>query len=74
MATATVTTKKWGNSIGVIIPKEVVDKEGIKPEQKVEIEIKGKKTVLEELFGALPFKKTTEQLLKESRELESKYW
>lgn len=75
MATATVMAKKWGNSIGVIIPKEVVEKEGIKPEQQLEINVKGKKTVLEELFGALPFKKPTEQLLKESRkELESKYW
>ena len=75
MATATVVAKKWGNSIGVILPKVIVQQEGIKPEQKLEIEVKGKKTVLEELFGALPFKKPTEQLLRESRkELESKYW
>jgi len=31
--------KKWGNSIGFTIPKEVADKEKIKPESKVIIEI-----------------------------------
>ncbi|MBI2145086.1 AbrB/MazE/SpoVT family DNA-binding domain-containing protein [Candidatus Woesearchaeota archaeon] len=74
MATATVVARKWGNSIGVIIPREIVEKEGIKADKRVQIEVKQAKTVLEELFGALPFKKSTEQLLRESRELESKYW
>lgn len=72
-----VKTKQWGNSIGLIIPKEVAKEKGIGVDEEVliEVEKKSKKTVLEELFGALPFKKPTEQLLRESRkELESKYW
>ena len=36
----TVVTKKWGNSIGVIIPKNLVVKECIKAGQNVRIEIK----------------------------------
>ena len=71
-------TKQWGNSIGIIIPKEVAMEKGIKAEEDVLVEIEKKspqKTVLQELFGTLKTKKSTEQLLKESRkELESKYW
>ena len=72
-----VKTKHWGNSIGIIIPKEVAKEKGIKAEDDVLVEIEKKspqKTVLQELFGALLFKKSTEQLIKESRkELDSKY-
>lgn len=70
-------TKQWGNSIGIVIPKAFAEEKGILPDEEVlvEIEKKSKKTVLQELFGALHFKKPTEQLIKESRkELESKYW
>ena len=73
-----VKTKQWGNSIGIIIPKKVAKEKSIKAEDVVLVEIEKKskqKTVLQELSGALPFKKPTEQLLRESRkELESKYW
>ena len=31
--------KKWGSSIGFIVPKEVVEKEKIKPNSKVKFEI-----------------------------------
>ncbi len=34
-----VVAKKWGNSIGFTIPKEIAEKERIKPESKVSIEI-----------------------------------
>ncbi len=72
-----VKTKQWGNSIGLIIPKEIAREKNIEAGEEVlvEIEKKGKKTALQELSGALKFKKPTEQLLRESRkELESKYW
>ncbi len=70
-------TKQWGNSVGIIIPKEVAKEKGIGVDEEVlvDIEKKSKKTVLQELSGALSFKKPTEQILKESRkEMESKYW
>ena len=73
-----VKTKQWGNSIGIIIPKEVAREKGIQAEDEVLVEIEKKslqKTVLQELFGTLKTNKSTEQLLRESRkELESKYW
>ncbi|MBI5073312.1 AbrB/MazE/SpoVT family DNA-binding domain-containing protein [Candidatus Woesearchaeota archaeon] len=69
-----VKTKKWGNSVGVILPAEFVKQQHIHPGDDLVIDVKEKHNVLKELFGALPFKKPTEQLLKESRkELESKW-
>ena len=69
-----VITKRWGNSIGVIIPGETVHELHIKPEEKMVIEIKKKENVLKELFGAGKFSKPIDQLIKEVREeLKSKW-
>ncbi len=69
-----VKTKKWGNSIGVIIPSETVERLSIKPEEEIVIEIGKKNSVLKEMFGAMKSKKSTEKILKEARkELESKW-
>lgn len=72
-----VKTKQWGNSIGIVISKDVAREKGIVAGEEllVEIEKRSHKSVLQELFGTLKTKKSTEQLLRESRkELESKYW
>ena len=67
-------TKKWGNSIGIVIPAEMVEKLNLKPEQDILIEIEKKNNVLKEMFGSLKSKKSTEQILKEVRkDLESKW-
>ena len=63
----TVFAKKWGNSIGIIIPNAIVEKEGIKPEQPVNIEIKTMKNPLKELFGTLKTSKPTQQIKNELR-------
>ncbi len=69
-----VKTKKWGSSIGVVIPSEAVERLNIKPDEEIVIEIEKKNNVLKELFGAMKFKKPTEQILKEARkDLESKW-
>ena len=67
----TVITKKWGNSIGLIIPKEVVEKEGIKVEQKVSLEVKPMKNSLAELFGKYKTNKPTQQI---KDELKKELW
>ena len=51
MATFKTVTKKWGNSIGVIIPSEIAEKEKIKEDQKIEIFIMKPDNVLKETFG-----------------------
>lgn len=66
-------TKKWGNSLGIIIPKEEVDNLKLRENQTIVVEIIKKENPLKELFGFGKLKKPTEELLKEIREKESKY-
>jgi len=47
-----VKIKKWGNSLGVILPKEIVDKEKFKENEKVMINIV-KEADLSDIFGSL---------------------
>lgn len=69
-----VRTKKWGNSIGVIIPSKAVEQLNIKPEEDIVIEIEKKNNILKEMFGTMKSKKTARQIINESRrELESKW-
>lgn len=67
-------TRQWGSSLGVILPKEIVQKEGLKENQIIKIlAIKTKeKTKVKDIFGKLKFKKKTKALLEEiDREFES---
>jgi antitoxin component of MazEF toxin-antitoxin module len=70
-----VRTKKWGNSIGIIIPSETVEKLNIKPEEKISVEISKEGNVLEEMFGTMKSKKTAKQIVDEARKefFESKW-
>jgi len=47
-----VTVKKWGNSFGVVLPKEVVKREGLKENKKIVINII-KQADLSDIFGSL---------------------
>lgn len=33
-------TKQWGGSIGIVIPKEVVEQENIRPNQRIRVVVK----------------------------------
>ena len=66
-------TRKWGNSLGIIIPKEEVENLNLRENQTIVVEITKKENPLKELFGFGKLKKPTEELLKEIREKESKY-
>ena len=62
--------KKWGNSFGVVIPIEVIEKEKIKEEDKIRlIVLKDSRKVLEETFGMGKgkIKKTGQQFKDELR-------
>ncbi len=52
--------KRWGNSFGVVVPKEVVEKEGLKEGELVEISVR-KASDIRRLFGKYPFKNLQEQ-------------
>ncbi|MEK6812053.1 MAG: hypothetical protein AABX76_00680 [Nanoarchaeota archaeon] len=63
-----VKTKKWGNSIGIIIPSEAVEKFNIKPEEKIVIEISKRGNVLQEMFGkGIGKNKSAEEILRRFR-------
>ena len=47
-----VTVKKWGNSMGVILPKDFISHQNINEDDKIIIEIV-KKADLTHLFGSL---------------------
>ena len=67
-------TKKWGNSIGVVIPAETVERLKLKPGERITIDVEKKANVLKELFGSLHFTRSTRTILKEVREeLEGKW-
>ncbi|MEK6793013.1 MAG: AbrB/MazE/SpoVT family DNA-binding domain-containing protein [Nanoarchaeota archaeon] len=69
-----VKTKKWGNSIGIVIPSETINRLNIKPEERIVIQIEKKTNVLKEMFGIMKSKKSTKQMVREAREeLESKW-
>ncbi len=65
--------KKWGSSLGIIIPKEIIKRENLKQNQSIRIlavETKSK-TKVKDIFGKLKFKKSTKKILDEvDRDLE----
>ncbi len=66
-------TRKWGSSLGIVIPKDVVKELKLREDQDVIIDIKPKDNPLKELFGSAKLSRPTEQILKEIRGRESKY-
>ena len=61
--------RKWGNSVGVIIPKDVAEKEGLNADEKVEIFISRKeKTRVKDVFGKLKLKEPVEKIMRETDE------
>jgi antitoxin component of MazEF toxin-antitoxin module len=69
-----VKTKKWGNSIGVVIPIEIIERFNIKPEEEIIIEIEKKNNVLKDMFGKARFKKSAKKMIKEFREEYASKW
>lgn len=49
-----VKLKAWGNSLGAIIPKEIVNQIGLKEGEEVEISVRPVTTDIKRLFGRYP--------------------
>ena len=60
--------KRWGNSIGVILPKEIVEAKRIRENDVIKIEIKNR-PLAKEFFGRFKgkFKHSTQELKDEAR-------
>lgn len=52
--------KRWGNSFGVVISKEMVEKEGLKEGEEVQVSV-SKTSDIKHLFGKYPFKDLAKQ-------------
>ena len=71
--------KAWGNSIGVVLPKEALKGENLNVNDEVEVIIRKKTNPLRDVFGKLKeFKsksnKSTDDILKEvDKELNNRY-
>lgn len=60
-------TKKWGSSLGIILPKAIVEKEQIKENETILVEIK-KRHFAKEFFGILSdWKKSTDTIKEEMK-------
>lgn len=59
--------RKWGCSVGIVIPKEVAEIESIRPGDEVFAEIR-KVSSTREMFGSLSgWKRPTQQIKEEAR-------
>ena len=56
--------KKWGNSIGLVIPMEVVRKERIRPGDAVDIVVHRRTPTIEELGGTVKLRHNLRDLLR----------
>ena len=68
METTHAQLRKWGRSIGVVIPREMIEKGHFKEGEEVEILVLKKTNALKKTFGKLKLKRTTEQIIREIRE------
>jgi hypothetical protein len=66
---AEVKTRKWGNSVGIVLPKELVDSQKIRTNQKLTISVM-KPVDFTDLFGSMPNLMTGQ----EAKELARKGW
>ena len=66
--------RTWGNSLGIVIPQDLVNELGITAGEEIILDVQKKGTVLKELFGAIPLKRKTKNILIDVRkELEGKF-
>lgn len=73
-----VRVRKWGNSMGIILPKEIVEREKLEENKKIMINII-KKADLSDIFGMIKNRKISAQKMKdlsrkEEFEAEKRKW
>ena len=69
----TAKARPWGNSLGIVIPKKVVDTLHLHSGEELLITVEKKENPLKELFGFGKHKITREAFLENRKLLESKY-
>ena len=63
------TTRKWGNSIAIVIPIEIVERKHIKENEKIKITVEKDRPKVKDLFGKFPrkFKQSAQEIKDEMR-------
>lgn len=66
MIEVTAEARKWGRSIGLVIPKELTKREGIRPGDRLKVLVqKEKKNPLKEMYGFDPSLRPAREILKD---------
>ncbi len=70
-----VELKKWGNSVGLIVPKEALERESLRPRQRVRAIISPIKTLkVKDVFGKQKLRGQAARLMAEiDEEFEDKF-
>ena len=57
--------KKWGRSLGLVVPMKKIENEGIEENEILEVIITRKENPLKKHFGTHKFSRSTEEILHE---------
>jgi len=60
--------RKWGNSIGITLPNEVVEAGNIKTQKEIIVIVKEKKVNLKKIFKSLKLKEPTQKIKDKMRD------
>lgn len=61
-------TRKWGNSIAIVIPAEIVERQRIRENEEVIIKVEKRRPRVKDLFGIAPeWKRSTQEIKDEMR-------
>ena len=66
--------KKWGNSVGIIIPAEAVARLKIHQGETLQLELRKTGSVLRDMFGSSRSRRRTKDILKEVRQSHASKW
>ena len=70
-----VKVKKWGNSLGIILPMRIVEKENLSDGKEIMITIQSKeKTKVKEVFGVLKKELNDIDTQKALKEVDKAFW
>ena len=61
-------TRKWGNSIGIALSRDIIKRAHIKPNKEIRLYIPEKRLNLSKVFGTLKINESTQKIVDKIRE------